>query len=53
MINVNMTGWIKQVIQEKQVTAVPIMTHPGIEMKGYTVRRLSAMERLTLRLSWK
>ena len=33
-----MKSWIDEVIQEKQVTAVPIMTHPGIEMKGYTVR---------------
>lgn len=35
---INMKSWIDEVIQEKQVTAVPIMTHPGIEMKGYTVR---------------
>lgn len=35
----NMTQWAKDVIASKEVTALPIMTHPGIEMNGNTVRQ--------------
>ena len=37
-MKMNMERWIQQVIQQKEVAAVPIMTHPGIEMNGCTVR---------------
>lgn len=35
----NMKQWVADVIRQKNVLAVPIMTHPGIEMNGQTVRR--------------
>lgn len=35
----NMTQWAKDVIARKEVTALPIMTHPGIEMNGNTMRQ--------------
>ena len=34
----NMTQWISKVIQKKEIQAIPIMTHPGIEMNGNTVK---------------
>lgn len=34
----NMKEWINEVIRMKEVVAMPIMTHPGIEMIGKTVR---------------
>ena len=34
----NMKEWVKQLIQNTQVAALPIMTHPGIEIIGKTVR---------------
>ncbi|MBR1400978.1 MAG: uroporphyrinogen decarboxylase family protein [Prevotella sp.] len=37
-MKMNMTQWIQDVIQKKEVMAVPIMTHPGIEMNGNTVK---------------
>ena len=37
-MRMNMERWIRQVIQQREVAAVPIMTHPGIEMGGRTVR---------------
>lgn len=33
-----MTEWIAQVIQNDKTVAVPVMTHPGIELIGKTVR---------------
>ena len=33
-----MKEWINEIIQKKEVVAMPIMTHPGIEMIGKTVR---------------
>lgn len=33
-----MQQWVSDVIQRKEVLAVPVMTHPGIEMNGHTVR---------------
>lgn len=38
MSKLNMKQWINEVIRKKEVTAMPIMTHPGIEMIGKTVR---------------
>ena len=34
-----MTQWIADIIARKEVTAIPIMTHPGIEMNGHTVKQ--------------
>lgn len=34
----NMKEWINEVIRMKEVVVMPIMTHPGIEMIGKTVR---------------
>ncbi len=33
-----MKQWVADVIRQRQVTALPVMTHPGIEMNGHTVR---------------
>lgn len=38
MSKLNMKEWINQVIQNKETLAIPIMTHPGIEFIGKTVR---------------
>ena len=35
----DMKEWVADVIDRKEVTALPIMTHPGIEMNGETVSR--------------
>ena len=37
-MNINMKQWVADVIQRKEVTALPVMTHPGIEQNGNTVR---------------
>lgn len=37
-MKMNMTKWVADVIRRKEVTALPVMTHPGIEMNGNTVR---------------
>ena len=34
----NMKQWVAETIRQKAVAAVPVMTHPGIEMNGNTVR---------------
>ena len=34
----NMRQWVADIIQRKEVTALPIMTHPGIELNGNTVK---------------
>ena len=36
-MKINMTEWAKAVIDSKKVVAVPVMTHPGIEMIGRRV----------------
>lgn len=33
----NMTQWMTSLIQQKKVAAIPVMTHPGIEIIGKTV----------------
>ncbi len=38
MSKLNMKDWINEIIQKKEIVAMPIMTHPGIEMIGKTVR---------------
>lgn len=35
----NMKEWVAQVIARKEVLALPVMTHPGIEQNGHTVRQ--------------
>lgn len=35
----NMKQWVADVIRQKEVAAVPVMTHPGIELNGKTVRQ--------------
>ena len=34
-----MKQWVADTIQSKSVKAIPVMTHPGIEMNGHTVRK--------------
>ena len=38
-MKINMRQWVADVIQRKEVTALPVMTHPGIELNGHTVRQ--------------
>ena len=33
----NMTQWMASLIQQKKVAAIPVMTHPGIEIIGKSV----------------
>lgn len=33
-----MSDWISRVIKDKRIVAVPVMTHPGIELIGKSVR---------------
>lgn len=37
-MKMNMKQWVADVIRQKDITAVPVMTHPGIELNGHTVR---------------
>ena len=37
-MKMNMRQWVTDVIRKQEVTAVPVMTHPGIELNGHTVR---------------
>lgn len=37
-MKMNMKKWVADIILQKEVTAVPVMTHPGIELNGNTVR---------------
>ena len=34
----DMKQWMADVIRQKEVMAIPVMTHPGIEMNGNSVR---------------
>lgn len=34
-----MKNWIDDIIRRKTVTAIPVMTHPGIESNGHSVRQ--------------
>lgn len=36
-MRINMTEWMRDIIRKKEVVAVPVMTHPGIEITGNTV----------------
>lgn len=35
----DMKQWVADIISRKMVTAIPVMTHPGIELNGTTVRQ--------------
>jgi uroporphyrinogen decarboxylase len=37
-MKMNMKQWVADVIRQREVTALPVMTHPGIELNGHTVR---------------
>lgn len=37
-MKINMKQWVAEIIHQKEVTAMPVMTHPGIELNGNTVR---------------
>ncbi len=37
-MKINMPQWVAGIIRSKDVAAIPVMTHPGIEMIGHTVR---------------
>lgn len=34
-----MTQWVADIIRQRKVSAIPVMTHPGIEQNGHTVRQ--------------
>jgi len=34
----NMKQWVADIIRQKEVSAIPVMTHPGIEYNGHNVR---------------
>ena len=36
---INMRHWVSGIIRQREVTAIPVMTHPGIEQNGHTVRQ--------------
>lgn len=36
---INMIQWRKDIIAQKEVVAIPVMTHPGIEELGFKVRQ--------------
>lgn len=38
-MKMNMKQWVVDIIRQKEVKAVPVMTHPGIEQNGNTVRQ--------------
>lgn len=37
-MKINMKEWITDIIARKEVVALPVMTHPGIELNGHTVK---------------
>ncbi len=34
-----MKSWVADIIRQREVTAIPVMTHPGIELNGCSVRQ--------------
>ena len=38
-MKINMTQWVADIIRQRKVAAIPVMTHPGIELNGHTVRQ--------------
>ena len=43
MVKLDMKRWVADVIRQKEVAAVPVMTHPGIELNGNTVSEAAAL----------
>ena len=46
----NLIEWKRAIFQSKMKVAVPIMTHPGVDSCGYSVKKLLQMEPLMQRL---
>ena len=38
-MKINMRQWVADIIRQQEVSAIPVMTHPGIEQNGHTVRQ--------------
>ena len=38
-MKINMRQWMADIIRQQEVSAIPVMTHPGIELNGHTVRQ--------------
>jgi len=38
-MKIDMQQWVADLISQRQVSAIPVMTHPGIELNGHTVRQ--------------
>ena len=38
-MKINMTQWVADIIRQREVAAIPVMTHPGIEQNHHTVRQ--------------
>lgn len=38
-MKINMKQWVADIIRQREVAAIPVMTHPGIELNGHTVRQ--------------
>ncbi len=38
-MKINMAKWVQDIIASQDVAAIPVMTHPGIEITGDTVRK--------------
>ena len=38
-MKINMIQWVADIIRQREVAAIPVMTHPGIELNGHTVRQ--------------
>ena len=38
-MTINMTQWVADIIRQRKVAAIPVMTHPGIELNWHTVRQ--------------
>ena len=38
-MKINMKQWVADIIRQREVSAIPVMTHPGIEQNGHTVRQ--------------
>ena len=38
-MKINMKQWVADIIRQRKVAAIPVMTHPGIEENGHSVRQ--------------
>ena len=39
-----MKQWVADIIRQREVSAIPVMTHPGIEVNGHTVREAVSVD---------